>query len=192
MRSRGEMRIYLSLLLGVCGVASAQLTPIPPPPTGTPSHPFFITKTWIVGGVGDWDYMAMDPQAHQLFIAHGPTVQVIDVESGTVAGVVKGLRESHAVVLDAGGTYGYVSDGPADMVRVFDRRDFQVIANIPTGPSPRSMALDAASGLLFVVGSQTRPTAVAPASPARSATAQRVVPPRDSGSRSPAQGGAVS
>ncbi len=148
------MRMLLSLALVVCGVASAQVTPVPPPPTGTPSHPFFITKTWIVGGVGDWDYLTMDPTAHQLFIAHGPTVQVVDVETGAVAGVVRGMRETHSVVLDRQGSYGYISDGPADLVRVFDRRNFQIVANIPTGPSPRSMALDQTSGLLFVVGSQ--------------------------------------
>jgi DNA-binding beta-propeller fold protein YncE len=148
------MRIFMSLGLVVCSVASAQLTPVPPPPTATPSHPFYITKTWIVGGVGDWDYMTMDPSAHQLFIAHGPSVQVVDVEAGTVAGVVKGLREAHAVVLDRDGYYGYISDGPADTIRIFDRRNFQVVASVPTGPSPRSMALDPASGLLFVVGSQ--------------------------------------
>ncbi|MGA8088860.1 MAG: hypothetical protein WCA10_16395 [Terracidiphilus sp.] len=186
------MRIYLSLWLGVCGIASAQWTLVPPPPTGTPSHPFFITKTWIVGGVGDWDYMTMDPQAHQLFIAHGPTVQVIDVESGSVTGVVKGLREAHSIVLDESGTYGYVSDGPADMVRVFDRRDFQVVANIPTGPSPRSMALDPTSGLLFVVGSQATATGNAPSGSTRTIPTQKTRPPREGSSRTMAAGGAAS
>ncbi len=186
------MRMYMSLVLAVCSIASAQLTPVPPNSTGTPSHPFFITKTWFIGGVGDWDYMTMDPQAHQLFIAHGSTVQVIDVESGSVAGVVKGLREAHSIVLDAGGSYGYVSDGPADMVRVFDRRDFQVIASIPTGPSPRSMALDPSSGLLFVVGSQATATGTAPAGTARNAPTQRTRSTRETGSRTMAPGGAAS
>ncbi|HEY2469967.1 MAG TPA: hypothetical protein VGI45_19270 [Terracidiphilus sp.] len=146
------MKLVLSLWLVVCGVASAQLSPVPPPSTALPAHPFFITKTWFVGGVGDWDYLAIDPSANQLFIAHGTQVQVVDVESGTLAGVVSHMREAHAIVLDSQGAYGYVSDGPADMVRVFDRRNFQLVASIPTGPSPRSMALDPASGLLFVVG----------------------------------------
>ena len=148
------MKVVVTFVLAVCGVAGAQqLTPVPPPPTGTPSHPFFIRNTWMIGGVGNWDYMTMDPVANELFIAHGPTVQVVDVASGTVAGTVKGLREAHAIVLDGGGNFGYISDGPAGMVRVFDRRTFQVVASIPTAPSPRSMALDPASGLLFVVGS---------------------------------------
>lgn len=86
------MRMFLSLWLIVCSIASAQLSPFPPPSTALPSHPFFITNSWIVGGVGDWDYMTMDPAANQLFIAHGPSVQVVDVESGTIAGVVGGCE----------------------------------------------------------------------------------------------------
>lgn len=97
------MRMFLCLWMAVCGVASAQLSPVPPPSTALPGHPFFITKAWIVGGVGDWDYMTMDPSANQLFIAHGPSVQVVDVESGALAGVVRGLRQAHTVVLDQEG-----------------------------------------------------------------------------------------
>src|SRR6516165_2374953 len=146
-------RTFASLLLAVSTIAAAQqLTPVPPSPTATPSHPFFITKTWVVGGVGDWDYLTIDPAANKLFIAHGPNVQVVDVVSGAVAGTVKGLRQAHAIVLDHDGTHGYVTDGPANVVRVFDRTSFEVVASIPTGPSPRSMALDPVSGLLFVIG----------------------------------------
>jgi DNA-binding beta-propeller fold protein YncE len=154
------MRVIVCLVVWMCLAAASQMdgtaqqTPVPTAATATPSHPFFITKTWVVGGVGDWDYLTMDPTTRELFIAHGPMIQVVNVDSGTVAGNVRGFRQAHAVVLDGQGVYGYASDGQADVVRVFDRRSFQVVASIPTGPAPRSMALDAASGLLFVVGGQ--------------------------------------
>ena len=183
------MRRILCLWLAVCGVASAQLSPVPPPSTALPSHPFFITKSWIVGGVGDWDYMTMDPSAHQLFIAHGPAVQVVDVESGTVAGVVRGLRQAHTVVLDQDGGFGYISDGPADMVRVFDRRSFQVVASIPTGPTPRSMALDPSSGLLFVVGAQATSRENQTSNGAQSTSSRQTQPPRPVTPRTAPQGG---
>jgi DNA-binding beta-propeller fold protein YncE len=165
------MRMFASLALVVCTAAfGQQLTPVPPPSTDLPGRPFSITKTWVIGGEGDWDYLTMDPTARQLFIAHGPTVQVVDVETGAVAGTIKGIREAHQVLLDGDGGYGYVSDGQADMVRVFDRNSFQLIANIPTGPSPRSMALDSASGLLFVIGA---PPSAAGGGGIRTATQQR-------------------
>jgi len=168
------MRVLVSLALLVCATAPAQqLTPVPPPSTGLPARPFFVTKTWVIGGVGDWDYLTMDPTARDLFIAHGPTVQVVDVDSGTVAGTLKGMREAHEVVLDGDGGYGYVSDGQADLVRVFDRHSFQVVANIPTGPSPRSLALDAASGLLFVIGAPPTGSGAATQPGMRTTTLQR-------------------
>jgi DNA-binding beta-propeller fold protein YncE len=129
----------------------------------------------------------MDPSAHQLFIAHGPAVQVIDVEGGTVAGVVRGLRQAHTVVLDQEGGFGYISDGPADMVRVFDRRSFQVVASIPTGPTPRSMALDPASGLLFVVGAQA--TSRESQTSSQAAPSRQTQPPRGPSQRNAPQGG---
>lgn len=178
------MRLLLSFWLMVSGVAFGQQTPVPPPSTGLPSHPFFILKTWVIGGVGNWDYMTMDPVTNELFIAHGPAVQVVDVASGTVAGTVRGLREAHAIILDQDGTYGYISDGPANMVRVFDRRTFEVVANIPTGPAPRSMALDPASGLLFVVGSHPNVES-GQETPQQRATVHSGTTQRNSSTRSP-------
>jgi DNA-binding beta-propeller fold protein YncE len=151
------MRRYFGFVVMMCATVLAQR---PPSPTDLAGHPFFITKTWVVGGVGDWDYLAMDPVARQLFIAHGAAVQVVDVSTGTLAGAVTGLRQAHAVVLDPEGAFGYVTDGPASAVKVFDRRSLQVVASIPSGPAPRAMALEPQTRLLFVVGSQTLERAV--------------------------------
>lgn len=163
MRTSGRALLGVCLAAALPIAAKGQLTPVPPAPTATPSRPFFITKTWVIGGAGDWDYLTMDPTSRELFIAHGPVIQVVDVDSGTVTGTVKGFRQAHAVLLDAQGVYAYATDGQADLVRVFDRRSFQVVASIPTGPAPRAMALDAPSGLLFVVGGQPTRTTPPPA-----------------------------
>ena len=149
------MNGWLRPVFVCCAVTCATVTAQrPPSPDDLTSHPFFITKTWVVGGVGDWGYMTMDPVARQLLIAHGPTVQVVDVASGSLAGTVTGLREAHSIALDSAGELGYVTDGPANQVKIFDRRTFEVIATIPTGPAPRSLALDPQTRLIFVVGSQ--------------------------------------
>ena len=76
------------------------------------------------------------------------------VAAGALAGTITGLRQPHSIVFDREGTFGYITDGPAADVKVFDRRSLQVVARIPTGPSPRAAALDAQTRLLFVIGSQ--------------------------------------
>jgi DNA-binding beta-propeller fold protein YncE len=145
------MKRALIFCLSVCTTLVAQRMP---PPTDLAGHPFFIKKTWVLGGVGNWDYLTLDPIARQLFIAHGPAVQVVDVETGQLAGTVTGLREAHSIVLDPDGAFGYVTDGAASEVKVFDRRSLQVVAAIPTGPAPRAMAFEPQTKWLFVIGAQ--------------------------------------
>ena len=144
------MREALFFCLLVCLPAAAQEAPIPTP-TALPGSPFFIKKNWFIGGAGNWDYLALDPTAQRLYIAHSHSVQVVDVSSGALAGEIPGFREAHAIALDDTGTYGYVSDGPAAAVAVFDRRMLSVSATIPIGCSPRSIAFEPSSRLVFAV-----------------------------------------
>jgi hypothetical protein len=95
-------------------------------------------------------------------------VQVVDVETGQVAGTVSGLREAHTVALDPNGELGYISDGQANQVKVFDRRTLQVVAAIPTGPAPRALVFEPENQLLFAVCTPLTTGNPAPgASPAR-------------------------
>ena len=142
------MKRLLALCLLGCATLAAQQIPAA---TELPGSPFFIKQTWVVGGVGNWDYLTMDPAAGRLYIAHGAQVQVVDVETGQLAGVISGLREAHAIALDESGEFGYISDGPADQVKVFDRRTLAVVATIPTGPTPRALVFDPQNRLLFAV-----------------------------------------
>ena len=120
----------------ICLPVAAQVAPIPTP-TQLPGSPFAIRKNWIIGGTGSWDYLTVDPTAERLFIAHGRTVQVVDLASGSIAGQIGDFRNAHAIALDDTGQYGYISDGPADLIAVFDRMTFAVEATIPIGCSPR-------------------------------------------------------
>jgi DNA-binding beta-propeller fold protein YncE len=153
----------------------ALLAQQPPQATELPGSPFFIKNTWIIGGTGNWDYLTMDPVARRLYIAHGPVVQVVDVETGALAGQITGLRDAHAIALDAGGEFGYISDGQANEVKVFDRQSFQVVAAIATGPTPRALVLDAQTGLLFAICTSPL-TGAAPPSPPTQAGAQPPIP----------------
>ncbi|MGA3010790.1 MAG: hypothetical protein ABSD72_11080 [Terracidiphilus sp.] len=155
------MKILLAICLLGCAALPAQQ---PPATTELPGSPFFIKKTWIIGGVGNWDYLTMDAAAQRLYIAHGAQVQVVDVETGQIAGVISGMREAHAIALDDTGQFGYISDGPAGQVKVFDRRTLAVVATILTGPAPRALVYEPQSRLLFAVGAN--PSAQNPPQPA--------------------------
>ena len=122
-----------------------------PQATEMPGDVFTIKKTWTIGGEGNWDYLTLDPVALRLYIAHGTTVQIVDVNAGTLIGEVAGLRDAHQIALDPESQYAYVSDGPANEVKVFDRESMEIVASIPTGKNPRALVFDPASRLVFAV-----------------------------------------
>ena len=158
------MRRALPFCLLLCLPIAAQVAPIPTA-TELPGSPFFIKKTWFIGGAGNWDYLTLDPAARILYIAHGTTVQVVDIDSGSLLKAIPGFREAHAIALDDTGMHGYVSDGPADEVKEFDRRSFQIESTIPISCSPRSIAFERESKLLFAI------CGAGPSSPASSPAA---------------------
>jgi DNA-binding beta-propeller fold protein YncE len=145
-------KALLIWLFSCCSLAAQWYSP-PPQPTALPSQPFFIRNIWYVGGTGPWDTMTMDPSAGRLYIAHGRVVQVVDVSSGTVGGEIKGLAGAYAIALDDKGMNGYISDGQASRVVVFDRHSLQTVADIATQPNPRSLVYEPVTGLVFVVQS---------------------------------------
>jgi DNA-binding beta-propeller fold protein YncE len=156
------MRCLLPLCLLACFPVVAQQAPIPTA-TELPGSPFSIKKTWFIGGAGNWDYLTIDPAAKILYIAHGSTVQIVDVDSGSLVREIKGFREAHSIALDDTGKFGYVSDGPAGEVKVFDRQTFQIESAIPISCFPRSIAFEPASKLVFAIcGAGAASSAVQP------------------------------
>jgi hypothetical protein len=156
------MRCILPFCLLACLPLVAQQAPIPTA-TELPGSAFSIKKTWLIGGAGNWDYLTIDPAAKNLYIAHGASVQIVDIDSGSLVKEIKGFREAHSIALDDTGKFGYVSDGPAGEVKVFDRQTFQIVASIPIFCFPRSIAFEPASKLVFAIcGARVASPAVPP------------------------------
>jgi DNA-binding beta-propeller fold protein YncE len=180
------MRIFLCLWSSLwfgAAILPAQQTSVP---TALPSSPFVIRDTWVIGGQGSWNLLAMDATARRLYIAHGTAVQVVDVQTGALAGTIGGFTDARDIALDPGGTVGYISDGPRARVIVFDRTTLHKIAEIPTDPSPSALVIEPSTGLLFAVcsaplatpasGRNTRNTAPQP--PARAQSSITVIDPQ--------------
>ena len=162
----------------------ASILPLPaqtPQATEMPGSVFSIRHTWTIGGEGNWDYLTLDPSALRLYIAHGTTVQVVDVNEGKVAGEINGLRDAHEIALDDQGHYGYVSDGASNDVKVFDRESLEIVAKISTCRNPRALVFDPATHLLFVVCPSS--TTADARNPRRNAAGQ-VIPATDPSARS--------
>jgi YVTN family beta-propeller protein len=104
--------------------------------------PYSVLTQWKIGGEGGWDYLTSDSPAHRLYVTHGPRVEVLDTDSGKVVGSITGLKGTHGVALDSDGKYGYVSDGGANAVVVFDRTSFATVTSIPAGTNPDGIVFE--------------------------------------------------
>ncbi len=143
-------KLLVFLLLSSAAVSAQQ-------PTALPSSPFYIRNTWFIGGRGNWNLLAIDPQSNHLYIAHGAAVQVVDVQTGALLGTISGFADARDIALDRSDAYGYISDGGSARVTVFDRGTLQKLAEIPTDPSPSALVLEPQTGLLFVICSAPPP-----------------------------------
>src|ERR1700756_2460464 len=76
------------------------------------SEPAFrLQNTWKLGGDGSWDYTAIDPAAHILYIARLNRIMVVDIQSGKLVTEITGLTHAHGIAFDDQGKVGYISDG---------------------------------------------------------------------------------
>src|SRR5580704_10716018 len=137
MRSSRIPNVLQGVLLTASFLASVTAFPQNPP-----QKHFNVLNRWTIGGEGGWDYLTSDPKAHRLYVTHGPRVEVLDTDSGKVVGSITGLKGTHGVALDDAGKYGYVSDGGANAVVVFDRKSLATVTSIPAGTNPDGIVFE--------------------------------------------------
>lgn len=122
----------------------------------TAQKPFTVLDKWKIGGEGGWDYLTADSSAHRLYITHGGRVEVLDAASGKSLGAITGLKGTHGVALDDAGKYGYISDGGANAVVVFDRSSLRTVASIAAGTGPDGIAWEPVTRTVWAFNGRSR------------------------------------
>ncbi|WP_348269365.1 YncE family protein [Edaphobacter paludis] len=139
MTSRSVSRI---LEFGKLALTASFACALLAPSAASAQKPYSVQTRWTVGGDGGWDYLTADAGAHRLYVTHGTRVEVLDTNSGKVVGNIQGLQGIHGVALDNAGKYGYISDGRAGAVVVFDRASLKTLASIPVGTNPDGIVFE--------------------------------------------------
>ena len=119
-----------------------------------------VVDHWKIGGIGGWDYLLADPGAHRLYVTHGPRVEVLDTDTGKLAGAITGLKGTHGVALDDEGNFGYISDGGANAVVVFDRKTLATVASIPAGTNPDGIAYEPVTKTVWAFNGRSKDVTV--------------------------------
>jgi len=97
-----------------------------------------------------WDYAAVDPMTHRLFVAHGDAVTKVDLTRRDAVSSIGDIVHGHAVVPLPGGQL-LVASGRDDSVRILDQESGKELARIAVGNDPDAALYDAATGHAYVM-----------------------------------------
>ena len=91
---------------------------------------YVLQKTIPLPGDGGYDYLAIDVPNNHLYVSHSTAVNVIDLATEKPIGVITGMKGNHGIAFADGLNRGFISDGKANAVVVFDLKTFKTIQTI--------------------------------------------------------------
>ena len=103
-----------------------------------------VTKTFPLGGEGNWDYVTVDGPGHRLFVTRATHTMVVDTDSGALLGDIKGQVRSHGVAIVPKAGRGFITDGGGKgAIVIFDLKTYAVLGTIPAMPDADGIIYDA-------------------------------------------------
>jgi YVTN family beta-propeller protein len=151
-RVKRIFRLQMFLLVG----ASVAFETIACSSMARAEGPYHVSVQWKIGGDTWWDYLAMDPISKLLYVTHGDHVVVIDTADGKVKADITGLKGTHGVAFDTSGQFGYISDGAANEVVVFDRKTDAVVTRVPAGTNPDGIVFEPATQTVWAFNGRSK------------------------------------
>jgi DNA-binding beta-propeller fold protein YncE len=102
-----------------------------------------------IPGDGFWDYLTTDPATDRIFVSHGTEVDVVDGKKGEVTGQITGLKLVHGIALAPEFNHGFISDGGANQIVVFDLKTLAKVGAVAAGMNPDGIIYDPGSKRVF-------------------------------------------
>jgi YVTN family beta-propeller protein len=118
-----------------------------------------IKKVTLGGGEGTqeyFDYITVDVSTRRVYLTHRTHVNVIDADSGAVVGDIPGLHQIHGVALVKELGKGFISEGGASQVTIFDLKTLNVTGHVPAGGNTDCIIYDPASKRIFAFNGDTK------------------------------------
>ena len=112
------------------------------------------------GGGEYFDYVTVDSAARRVYLSHGAEVKVLDADNFSVVGTISGLKRCHGVVVLPELGKGFITDGDAETVAVFDLKTLKITGEIKSSPDTDSITYDPASKLIFTFNGDSKNSTV--------------------------------
>jgi len=162
MKASTLARLAVTLLIVLGGWCLCLVTYASPKPAASGYH---LIKTIPLppapGNTEYFDYITVDPDARRVYVSHATEVVVLNADDYTVAGRIGNLTLCHGVALVKELGKGFITDGEAEKVVVFDMKSLKVTGEIKTNqPDTDSILYDPASKLIFTINGHSANTTV--------------------------------
>jgi DNA-binding beta-propeller fold protein YncE len=108
------------------------------------------------GGGEYFDYITFDAAARRVYLAHCTEVKVLDADSGSVIGTITGLKRDHGVALVPELGRGFITDGDAKQVVMFDMKTLKTTGQIKGEADADSILYEPVSKRIFVFNGEPK------------------------------------
>src|SRR5258708_9861285 len=108
-----------------------------------------VVGHYPIGGVGGFDYVAIDGSARRLYVSHGTQVEVLDADSGKMVGTIPDTPGVHGAAIASAFKHGFTSNGRENKVSMFDPTSLALIKKIDVGKGPAGIYYDERTKRVF-------------------------------------------
>jgi DNA-binding beta-propeller fold protein YncE len=109
-----------------------------------------VSRHIPIGGTGGWDYVSIDSAARRAYVSHADRVEVVDIDSGKVVGLIPDTLGVHGIAIDHDGGRGFISSGRVSMMSIFDLKTLSRINDVKTtGDNPDAIMFEPSTKQVF-------------------------------------------
>src|SRR6516164_10733315 len=112
------------------------------------------------GGGEYFDYITVDSAARRLYLSHGTEVKVLDADSLAMVGNITGLKRDHGIALVPEVGRGFITDGDAAQIIMFDLKTLKTVGAIKGEKDADYILYDPASKHIFVFNGDAKNSTV--------------------------------
>jgi YVTN family beta-propeller protein len=111
-----------------------------------------LSASIAIGGAGGWDYIAVDPASHYLYVSHSSQVHVVDPVGKKVVATLPNTPGVHGAAFAPEFSRAFITCGKDDTVQVIDTKTFKPVKTLKaTGKKPDAVLFEPSTKRVFVM-----------------------------------------
>jgi DNA-binding beta-propeller fold protein YncE len=156
-------RLAVALSFVFCASGLVSETYAKPKPVASGYHLIKTVPLSPAPGTREYfDYITVDAEARRVYVSHGTEVAVMNADDDSVVGKIQGgLKLCHGVAIVKSLGKGYITDGEAESVFVFDLKTLKITGEIKTNqPDTDSLIYEPVTKHIFTFNGHSHNTTV--------------------------------